>query len=36
MRGGEASSLKPLSPSPYKERGIKGVRLLNNILRRRQ
>jgi len=31
-RGGEAPSLKSSSPSPLKERGIQGVKLVNNLL----
>jgi len=30
-REGRSPPLKFLSPSPFKERGIKGVRLLNNL-----
>jgi hypothetical protein len=30
FEGGEALS-KTTSPSPFKERGIKGVRLINNL-----
>jgi hypothetical protein len=31
FKRGEAPLLKIISPSPFKERGIKGVRLIDNI-----
>jgi hypothetical protein len=31
LRGALAPLLKILSPSPFKERGIKGVRLINKL-----
>jgi hypothetical protein len=31
LRGALAPLLKTISPSPFKERGIKGVRSINNL-----
>ena len=31
LKRGEASLIKPISPSPYPEEGIKGVRLISNL-----